>query len=122
MRVEPTVRSSGTRKGGGTAALLRRFAILLVGAGAALVVTEYSARFVVARMSASSVLNTSAQGPGQHVPVNSLGFREREIGPKRPDQYRIIVIGDSYTWGQALEERERFSNLLEGFLGPQYEV
>jgi len=32
------------------------------------------------------------------------------------------VIGDSFTWGQGIEAAERFSNLLEGSLGPRYEV
>jgi hypothetical protein len=121
MRGEPTVQRGGTRKARGVAAFLRRLVVLLAGTAAALVVAECSTRLVVARTSASSAPNAPVQGPG-HVPVNSLGFREREIGPKRPDQYRIIVIGDSYTWGQALEERERFSNVLETFLGPHYEV
>src|ERR1700729_2926005 len=99
MRGEPIVQRSGARKARGVAAFLRRLVVLLAGTVAALVVAEYSSRLVVARTSASSAPNVSVQGPG-HVPVNSLGFREREIGPKRPDQYRIIVIGDSYTWGQ----------------------
>ncbi len=54
--------------------------------------------------------------------VNSLGFRERQVGPKDPNRYRIAVIGDSFSWGQGLEERERFSNLLDQRLSPGAEV
>jgi len=53
---------------------------------------------------------------------NSLGFREREIPPKTPDQYRIVVVGDSFTFGQGLDERDRLSNVLAAHLGPRYEV
>jgi hypothetical protein len=59
---------------------------------------------------------------GPTVSINQLGFRDREVPPKSPDRYRIAVVGDSITWGQGIEERERFSNLIEGFLGPRYEV
>jgi lysophospholipase L1-like esterase len=31
-------------------------------------------------------------------------------------------VGDSFTWGQGIEASERFSNLIEGALGPRYEV
>src|SRR5690349_4668082 len=30
--------------------------------------------------------------------LNSLGFREREIGPKDPARFRIIILGDSFTF------------------------
>jgi lysophospholipase L1-like esterase len=60
----------------------------------------------------------STWSPG---PYNSLGFREREIPPKS-DKYRIVVIGDSFTWGQGIERSERFSDLMQAALGPGYEV
>jgi len=54
--------------------------------------------------------------------VNALGFREVEVGPKNPHRYRIAIIGDSFTYGNGVEEQDRFSNLLQRFLGPRYEV
>jgi GDSL-like lipase/acylhydrolase family protein len=33
-----------------------------------------------------------------------------------------VVIGDSFTYGNGIEERDRFSNLIAGSLGPRYEV
>ena len=40
------------------------------------------------------------------VHTNALGLRERELPRERGDAYRILAIGDSYTygWGVALEE------------------
>ena len=61
-------------------------------------------------------------GPGPSVSLNSLGFRDREIGPKDPGRYRIAIVGDSFTFGNGVEEPDRFSNLIQGVLGPQYEV
>ena len=105
------------------AVVLRRLAAPIVGIAAALVVAEYGTRLVFERTAASGRPEGSVARRGDSpVSVNSLGFREREIGPKDPARYRIAVIGDSYTWGQGLEERERFSNLLGDFLGPHYEV
>lgn len=47
-------------------------------------------------------------------PKNSLGFREREIGPERAaDGLRIAVVGDSFTEGPGLAETERLSSQLE---------
>jgi lysophospholipase L1-like esterase len=53
---------------------------------------------------------------------NSLGFRDREIPPATVERYRIAIVGDSLTWGQGVEEDERYSNLIGQFLGPRYEV
>jgi hypothetical protein len=59
-----------------------------------------------------------------HPPVkrNRLGYRDHEIRQKRPDRYRIIVIGDSFTFGDEIEERDRFSNVMQEKLGPKFEV
>jgi len=96
----------------------KRAAILLTGAAAALIVTEYATRIALGRTPAG--VAPPASPPA--VAVNSLGFREREIEPKPPDVYRIVVVGDSYTWGQGVPQDERFSNVLGTMLGPHYEV
>jgi lysophospholipase L1-like esterase len=104
--------------------LVRRLAILLVGIAAALLVSEYVTRFVFrhATSSGNPADYLAQHGGGPQVSFNSLGFREREVGPKDPKRYRIAVIGDSFTWGQGIEEADRYSNLLGGFLGPQFDV
>ena len=101
-----------------------RLLLVVVMTAVALVGAEYVARFRFrqARTSgnAGSYIGQSSRwSPG---PSNSLGFREREIPPKTAGRYRIVVVGDSFTWGQGIERDERFSNLLEQFLGPRYEV
>ncbi len=51
----------------------------------------------------------------KHPPsTNRLGFREREITKKKaPDVYRIIVVGDSFTYGQGVLYDERFTGIIE---------
>ena len=46
---------------------------------------------------------------------NSLGFNDREPGPKKGP--RILVIGDSYCEGAGVPKSERFSAQLERLLG-----
>jgi lysophospholipase L1-like esterase len=100
----------------------RRVAYLAIGCVSALIVTEMGARLAVNGTLAAAAPVAGAREATPNVSLNSLGYREREIPPKSPDRYRIVVIGDSYTWGQGLEAGERFSNLLESLLGPRYEV
>ncbi len=51
-----------------------------------------------------------------HVRLNDAGFRERQIAPVEAGVFRIAVVGDSYTFGQGVEEADRFSNLVEDSL------
>lgn len=41
---------------------------------------------------------------GKPVPVhmNALGLRGPELGPKRPGEKRVLMVGDSYVWGQGV--------------------
>jgi hypothetical protein len=100
--------------------LLQRAVVLLTGAAAALIVTEYGTRIALGRTPTRAAPAAAVATP--RAAANSLGFREREIGPKLPNRYRIVIVGDSYTWGQGLADEERFSNVLESLLGPHYEV
>jgi lysophospholipase L1-like esterase len=99
--------------------------VLVVGTTAmSVAAAEYLARFEFrgARTSGNVgdfIGRTNKWSPG---PSNSLGFREREIPPKSSARYRIVVIGDSFAWGQGIERNERFSDLLQQSLGPGYEV
>jgi len=63
-----------------------------------------------------------AQAHQPQITKNSLGYRERELGPKDPTRYRIVVVGDSFTFGQGIEVPQRFSNLIEDSLGRHDEV
>ncbi len=110
---------------GGRAALL--IALRLGTAGfvtvLALVAAEYGMRirYRQARSSRNVGDYIGRQAAAVPVRINHLGFREQEIPPKS-DRYRIVIVGDSFTWGNGLEERERTSNVLGQALGPKYEV
>ena len=58
---------------------------------------------------------------GHKIVNNSLGFREKEfVTPKPQDVYRIMVLGDSITFGYGLAEEERYSNRLEALLSSKF--
>ena len=44
---------------------------------------------------------------------NSLRLRDVEFGPKRPGVRRVMVLGDSFTEGQGVKERDTYPRLLE---------
>jgi lysophospholipase L1-like esterase len=101
-----------------------RLAVSAAAIAAALVVSEFAVRFVYRHDTSSGNAGDyiARRGGEPHISVNSLGFRERQVGQKDPSRYRIAVIGDSFTWGQGLDEAQRFSNVLGGLLGSQYDV
>jgi len=43
--------------------------------------------------------------------VNSQGFRDRELTPKQPGEWRIGVLGDSFAAGFGVEQPQRFPEL-----------
>jgi lysophospholipase L1-like esterase len=54
---------------------------------------------------------------GVHVRINSLGLRSPEIPiPKPPGTHRVLVLGDSVTFGAGVNEAETFSRKLESML------
>jgi lysophospholipase L1-like esterase len=103
---------------------LLRLAVVVVVLVLALAAAEFGLRFVFrnARSSGRAGDFVATRGGGPAIVVNHLGYREREIPPKDPARYRIVVVGDSFTWGQGIEVDQRFSNLLEAALGSGYEV
>ncbi len=50
-----------------------------------------------------------------HFALNELGLRGDPIGPKAPDEFRVIALGDSFTYGFAVERDQHFVDLLEGY-------
>ncbi len=46
--------------------------------------------------------------------INSEGFRDNEFSPhSSEDSLRIIVVGDSFTFGKGLNASDRYTNVLE---------
>ncbi len=49
-----------------------------------------------------------------YVSTNSLGIRGKEISLEKPqDTYRILLLGDSMTFGWGVNEGETFAKILE---------
>jgi hypothetical protein len=90
----------------------------------ALIGAEYVLRFAYRGQHSSGNAGdfVARRGGGPPVVNNQLGFRDRDIPPKSAERYRIAVVGDSFSWGQGIAAAERFSDLVGGFLGPNYEV
>ena len=54
---------------------------------------------------------------GHRVENNRYGFRERDFEtPKPPGTYRVMVLGDSFTWGTGLSVNERYTAVAEKLL------
>jgi len=100
-----------------------RLVFVLVMTALALVAAELGLRFVFRHAATSGNAHdfVGQHGPAPAIRVNNVGFRDRDVPPKS-DKYRIAVVGDSFTWGQGVEEKDRFSDLIEQALGPGYEV
>jgi len=64
------------------------------------------------------------EGGGYEIHCNQAGYRCRhEIVPKKsPGTFRVLVFGDGHTAGTGVDDRQRFSDLLERRLGQYVEV
>jgi lysophospholipase L1-like esterase len=50
---------------------------------------------------------------GVEIATNELGFRNRPLSPKSPDQRRILFLGDSVTFGWGVRGEDTFCSQLE---------
>ena len=58
---------------------------------------------------------------GYKFKTNSWGFREKEfIDKKKNDVFRILVFGDSFTFGFGIDDDHRYTNVLEELLKINY--
>jgi len=109
------------------AGLIGKLLLLAVSVGMALTAADWVVRvtdvgFRPLRSAADA--DTVVESPEFriHVHTNALGFRERRLpGPKAPGTRRIVVVGDSFTYGYGVEEDEAYPRVLEGLL-PGVEV
>ncbi|MEM9163556.1 MAG: hypothetical protein AAGC54_10880 [Cyanobacteria bacterium P01_F01_bin.4] len=54
------------------------------------------------------------------VRFNSLGMRHPEIQPKQPNEYRVLVLGDSYTFADQVADQQIFTALTESMLAKPF--
>ena len=87
----------------------------------ALLVAEGLARVAFRAVRSSGDARTFFATREEPTRLNNLGFRDADVPPKS-DRFRIVVIGDSITFGAGLPQPERYTNLLQRFLGSNYEV
>ncbi|HUG54762.1 MAG TPA: SGNH/GDSL hydrolase family protein [Vicinamibacteria bacterium] len=65
----------------------------------------------------AGIAEVAARAPfAVEVRYNHLYFREREPGPKAPGVRRVVVLGDSFTEGQGVKERDTAVRRLEALL------
>lgn len=72
---------------------------------------------------ASGRYEPSVDIPPTTVRINAIGFRGGPVSvEKPPGTRRILVLGDSNSFGYGVEEEQRYSDLLAGSLPKGYEV
>jgi len=57
-----------------------------------------------------------------HVQINSKGLRDGEHAYARQGKPRVLVLGDSFTWGFGVERHERYTDRLGALLGDSVEM
>ena len=57
--------------------------------------------------------NAAVTAWGKELRTNALGFRDRAIAPKQPGEFRIVVLGDSFTVSAGVDHAAIFTSLLE---------
>lgn len=63
----------------------------------------------------------SFNSPTYFVETNSEGFRDQEFSEEKPENTtRIMVVGDSYTYGWGLNASERYSDITERRLDERF--
>ncbi len=74
------------------------------------ILTRHAARIWYHRRSATGF------GSGCYIHTNSLGFRGQEIPPKVEGERRVLMLGDSITFGFVLKEEETIPRQVERFI------
>lgn len=61
-----------------------------------------------------NIPNWKSKTFGQPLTINSKGLRDREYPYEKPaGTRRILVLGDSYTWGYGVSDRDLYTEVLE---------
>lgn len=54
-----------------------------------------------------------------NVALSSRGLRDKDYGPKQADEYRILMLGDSMTFGHGLSIEQTIPKVLENLLAKE---
>ncbi len=54
------------------------------------------------------------------ISISEQGLRDNYIGPKEPDELRIALVGDSFTFGWGVDDDQTLDNYLEALLEKQF--
>jgi lysophospholipase L1-like esterase len=107
---------------------LKRFAVLIIINAVLLLPLLYGFEFYLEwkdpkrNAPTNGIINGQRVTWGYLVKNNRLGFRERDFETPKPKAvFRIMVIGDSLTWGPGLSPEQRYTTLLEGRLNDAYQ-
>jgi lysophospholipase L1-like esterase len=93
---------------------LKRLAFNLLIVGGTLAIALLGFELVLRAIEPKSPPGTTY---GRIVTKNSNELRDREFAiPKPPDTYRVLVLGDSFTWGVGLDIEETIPKQLEAAL------
>jgi lysophospholipase L1-like esterase len=57
---------------------------------------------------------------GVEVSINAHGLREREMGPARPNRPRLVMLGNSVTFGWGVEVEDTYGRQLEDVLSGHF--
>ncbi len=98
---------------------LKRLALLLAGTAVALGAAEGVARLLWTSPWWERLIVGQTQHQSHPYRLNAFRLRDEEIvGPKPPGQVRVLVLGDSFTFGTGVADREAvFPQILERELG-----
>jgi lysophospholipase L1-like esterase len=106
---------------------LKRLALILIINVVILLPLIYGFEFLLERkdpkknLPVNGMVNGKFVTWGHLVENNRFDFRERDFAvPKPPGVFRIMILGDSLTWGAGLAPEERYGNLLEKSLNDAY--
>lgn len=104
--------------------LAARAALFSAALGLTLALGEAGTRAVFRDVTSSADGRSFFARKGAGSPPNRFGYRERDfVGEVPPQRYRLVLIGDSITYGQGLARHERYGDLLQQYLGlERYEV
>lgn len=72
-----------------------------------MIIAESYYRYVFDESDNVFQIPTTQRWVDRHVQINGFGFRDEHFFPvKAPEETRIGAFGDSFTWGQGIENRE----------------